>query len=299
MKILFVKVFGIGNAVMAIPALKALRSIISVERLDVLVGNTPDDVGAYDIMQCLVSNGVVDSVIRDPSVVTEVNGRWDTFIGSIPYDRRWGIPAHWMDCRTRPDPSTTGLVSWKKHEIEYQMENAYNLGYIDVIPNTEFLTRIAPKNEKLIYFGLGYKKDLAGFWKKKHWGNEKYISLAKKIFSERKDCRISTTGDQTDFVLSIAPMIRELQNTRFEYWPTSKLKTAFDCVSLCGTYVGNDTGMMHIAASAGVTTVPLFFLENSITKSYPWEQRENVIDGIGRDVSVDEVWEKIKSVKGW
>jgi hypothetical protein len=297
-RILYGKCFGIGNAIMAIPALRALRSM--GHQVDVLVGTLPDDGGAVEVLSRLrdyEGMGIIGTVYRDNALPA----RYDLAIMAIPFDGRWRNGTHYiadkvMDGRTRPDPATTGLISWKKHEIEYQMDNARELGYSDEIPSCSFLSPHLVDGSHSFYLGIGYKKDAAGFWKAKHWGNENFAALVKFIADHPLN-RVFTTGDMQDLVLTIAPIMRMVNDKRFIHEPGSLVKS-FDSVADCGFYVGNDTGMMHVAAAFGRKALGLFFLENSIVKSKPWCKDGFALDGVGRNVTPEEVFRKIKEMGG-
>ncbi|MBV8072878.1 MAG: glycosyltransferase family 9 protein [Acidobacteriaceae bacterium] len=306
MRVLFGKVFGLGNAVMAVPAIKALHHIGAT--VDVMVGSTRDDVGALDVMLALKNHyRCIENIWMDRATPVQ-DPMYSIAIMSIPFDGRWHNGTHYhafqtMDGRTRPDPSTTGLVSWKMHEVEYQMENVRTMGYDREIPSTQFLPKLVlpPGSRKKIYLGIGYKKDAAGFWKVKHWGNENYAAFCQKIFDRWPDVEILTTGDMADVQLSIMPIRKLLNNhPQFSYLP-SNLVQSMQVVNNCHMYVGNDTGMMHVAASLDKPTVGLFTLKNSITKAYPWGQKQNSIDGHDengdpRPISVEEVFTRIEEL---
>lgn len=270
---------------MAIPAIKAFASLATKEGgfVDVLIGHTPDDVGAYEVLSSLVTHGQhVRKVYRGIAPLEE---EYDVAVLSIPYDGRWLPDVHFrakylMDGRTRPDPSTTGLVSWKKHEVEYQMDNAYELGYKGAIPDCSFMSSAAlTRDPRKVYLGVGYKKDAAGFWKVKHWGNVNFARFSKLYLESDQRNSIVTTGDEKDQILSIFPIMREVGNTSFRHVTSMGLKDAFDVVNDCGLYVGNDTGMMHVAASMGIPCIVPFMLENSIVKSHPFGVKAVSIDG--------------------
>jgi hypothetical protein len=297
---LFGKVFGLGNAVMAVPAIKALHHIGC--ELDVLVGSTRDDVGALEVLRSLkthyrcIKNIWVDRAqpVEDPM--------YKMAIMSIPFDGRWYNGTHYhafqtMDGRTRPDPSTTGLVSWKKHEVEYQMENARVMGYNHVTPDCSFMPKwLPPPNAKFrIYLGVGYKKDAVGFWKVKHWGNENYAELCKRILAEIPDCEIVTTGDMADIQLSIMPIMKMVDDLRLQLIPTNLIHS-LEVVNSCHMYVGNDTGMMHVAAAQDKKVVGIFKMWNSSVKAHPWCQEYRVVEGIDTPITVEEVFTKIKEL---
>ena len=265
MKILVGKTFGIGNAVMAVPMIRALQTLGDV---DVLIGTTPDDIGAYQVLS---------KVLRPHEQIyasSALQCVYDVAIMAIPFDGRWRNGADFrakevLDGRTRPDPSTVGLVSWEKHEAEYQMDNARQLGFKGPMPDTSFLEPTLQDPNK-IYLGIGYKKDAAGFWKVKHWGNDNYVEFLKILFDRRPGVRVVTSGDFADLSMSIGPIGRRLNDSRFVCEPSYNIDHAFEIISGCGAYVGNDTGMMHVAASAGCTTLGLFFMgQKSVIKSGP------------------------------
>ncbi len=290
MRILVGKVFGIGNAVMCVPMIKALKSL--GHDVDVIVGHTPDDGGAKEILEW----------VTNTTYAVSLEDEYDLAIMSIPFDGRWQNGVHYrakrvIDGRTRPDPSTTGLVSWQKHEVEYQMDSARELGFVGATPSCEFMPPLW-ENAALVdtlYLGLGYKKDAAGFWKVKHWGNERYAEVVSRLLERNKRLRIYTTGDILDLKLSIQPINEIVKNERFMYVPGG-MRDSFRIVERCQAYFGNDTGMMHVAASMGKPVIAFFFLENSMTKSHPWcKEWSGIWD---RNVPTDEVVDMIEDKLG-
>lgn len=302
MKILVGKTFGIGNAIMAVPMLKALRSM--GHDVDVLVGTLPDDGGAMEVMMFLRDElGTINKVWLNRCPESH-----DLAIMSIPYDGRWrnGVDYYAtkvMDGRTRPDPSTTGLVSWHKHEVEYQMDNAYELGYKGDVPTCAFMKpeewALRPR---VFYLGVGYKKDAAGFWKVKHWGNENYAELVKRVLAEHPMNLVYTSGDMADLQLSINPISKIVNDPRFKYNPGG-IKDSFKLIARCGTYFGNDTGMMHVAAACGNNVAACFLLQNSAIKSRPWcSSPYSCVEGFDlqnnpRKISVDEFFQEVVDVR--
>lgn len=291
-KILYGRCFGIGNAVMAIPAIKALQTLGEV---DILVGNSSDDVGASEILSYVVQPGCKLYVNH------AFERHYDVAVMAIPFDGRWHNGINYtadrvMDWRTRPDPSTTGLVSWKKHESEYQMDNARELGFVGETPNCTF----RKKSEQLfsfnVFLGVGYKKDSAGFWKRKHWGNEnfsEFINILVRTYREKYniDINVYMSGDYADYIMSMVPIFKGVDpdlRGNVHTIVAKNLEESIEILDKCGVYVGNDTGMMHVAAAMGKDIVALFFLENSVTKSSPLRVGVNyihVIDAVATPAS--------------
>lgn len=279
MKILIGKTFGLGNAIMSIPMIKALRSLN--HQIDVLIGNTQDDCGAIDIFKHLHRDMIIDNIFFDK---VDLNKQYDIAIMAIPFDGRWVESVHFsakqvLDGRPRPIPSTTGLVSWKKHEVEYQMDDAYHLGFTGSVPSLSFLT----KNDNIkqdinnVYLGVGYKKDNKRFWDIKHLGNKNYISLIKKILDFDENIKIYSTGDMMDFKVCLKNISEEVNNDRFIV-NIESIDKSFQTIKKCSTYIGNDTGFMHVAASLKMHCIVPFFLENSIVKNRPYDTISTAYD---------------------
>jgi len=273
MRILIGKTFGLGNAVMSIPMIKALKSMS--HSINVLIGSTNDDSGALDVFRYLHKSKIIDHVYID-SAIDGDHDVHDVAIMSIPFDGRWRNGMHYnankvMDGRTRPDPSTTGLVSWKKHEVEYQMDNAYQLGYKGEVPDCSFYESLSLQSSN-VYLGVGYKKDAAGFWKQKHWGNENFIELIKLMLNHDCNLKVWATGDTLDWNINLKKISDEVNDPRFIADITS-IDKAFDIISKCSAYIGNDTGVAHVAASMGLKTLTYLPLENSFIKNRPWRPK--------------------------
>lgn len=278
---------------MSVPAIKALSQIAEVS---VMIGSLPDDRGSFEVMNELLMAGIIKNLYIDKVLLRDY---FDIAVMSIPFDGRWQNGVHFnahkvIDGRTRPDPTTTGLVSWKKHELEYQYDNIKDLGYSGGLPSMSFLRKTP--NQPLpdtYYFGVGYKKDEAGFWKIKHWGNENYAELARLILDRNPHATICMTGDEKDYEFSISHIVRDVKSHRCVFRPTVSLMESFRTVVSCRTYIGNDTGMMHVAASENRHGVGLFFLENSIVKNRPWCDNMVALDGSNTALTPELVFDSL------
>lgn len=308
MKILIAKTFGIGNSILSVPMIKAIRREHPEAVIDVLIGTTPDDGGAVEVMRSLRHPlGIIDNIYANQA---REGGEYDVAVLAIPYDGRWKngrefVAKTVIDGRTRPDPATTGLISWEKHEAEYQMENAHFFGYSGQMPSTSFFEEPPIWSKELfdnsIYLGVGYKKDAAGFWKVKHWGNENYAQLLRMLFLRDDKVRVVTTGDLGDLIWAIRPIKERLKSwgfhDRFVHIPTTNLKHAFAVVNSCHMYVGNDTGMMHVAAACERKVIAFFNMENAIIKNPPLCEENVIFEGWKDPVDFEQVLAAIKAFR--
>jgi ADP-heptose:LPS heptosyltransferase len=299
-KILIGKTFGIGNAICAIPMIKAIRSANPHAVIDLLVGTLSDDFGAEVIFSRLCQSLRI-GLFRNVAL----GETYDVAVMSIPFDGRWvnGIhfkAEHVIDGRKRPDETTFGFSSWKKHEVLYQMENAEKLGWNrDKIPDCSFpYDSHVDKNQsdiferRMIYVGTGFKRDRAGLWATKHWGNENYVSLIKMILEKFPDVHLVSSGNMTDLKTTMGPIALAVGDPRYTVHSKS-LPASFTLMSRCDTFVGNDTGMAHVAASMDKDVNVIFKMPFASTKSSPWCKKSNAIDSVGKEITPSEVFTSV------
>jgi len=265
-RILVGKTFGIGNAVLSIPMIKALSSLGQVSAL---VGSGPDDFGAAAVLSRV-------SCIRDLWIdnVPEGVPEFDVAVMSIPFDGRWQNGIHYkakrvIDGRKRPgNVERLGFDMWEKHEVEYQMDNARELGYNGHTPDSDFLeTPLREFDNDLVYVGIGFKRDEGGFGLSKHWGTDNFIFVMKRILELRPQTKFVSTGNIRD-IMEVGGEIKRAIGTRYEL--KEGLSAAFSTIPRCAAYLGNDTGMMHVAASCGVPCYAFMLSEDLIRKNHPF-----------------------------
>ena len=268
MKILVARTFGIGNMCIAIPMLKAL--IAAGHSVDVLIGSTADDFGARTVLEA--SNVFVNQIHVD--YLHHHGKNYDVAILSIPYDGRWGYnPSKFhasrvIDGRARPnnDPSL-GFNCWEKHESSYQLDLLKEEGLI----STQHLTNHffeGWRNDHVsnddVYVGVGFKRDPSGFGKSKHFGNDRFSSLLKEIYRLRPSVRFHSTGNKTDIIESCSMIVAP----SYAYRQCS-LEESFKKINECSSYIGNDTGMMHVAAALKKRVFGLFAYSGLLKKNPP------------------------------
>lgn len=281
MKILVGKTFGIGNAVLSIPMIKALSSLGEV---DLLIGCTTDDFGAVEVFSYLKPNIIKEIWINQ--IPFGFRETYDVAVMAIPFDGRWRNGAHFnakevVDGRKRPgNVERLGFDMWEKHEVEYQMENARVLGFTGKTPDCSFLPEQTEVDDDLVYIGVGYKRDPGGFGASKHFGNERYAELIREIRSIRPGTKFCSTGGPSDLIMSGYQIIRYLQNDGSYAFRTFGLQESFRSLLECKAYIGNDTGMMHVAASTGMPTCGLFAYPDLVTKNPPFcDKSKSIVFG--------------------
>lgn len=282
MRVLVGKTFGIGNAILSVPMIKAISGL--GHQVDVLVGTGPDDYGASDVLMYFMENHTTSPKCMYTDEVPHGVDH-DYAIMAIPFDGRWKNGVHYrakidLDGRKRPgNVEELGFHMWKQHEVEYQMENVLLMGgrYLDV-PSLSIDERTYPRDSDLVYLGIGYKRDPGGFGLSKHFGNERYFQLMKAIRRIRPTTRFMSTCSVGDWIqvgvplkkrmFEDNPMLGQVYNCK-----ASSILEALHTIRSCAAYLGNDTGMMHVAAAFGLPTFGLFAYKDLLVKNPPYTER--------------------------
>jgi hypothetical protein len=166
-----------------------------------------------------------------------------------------GVDYHWL---------------FEKHEADYLVDLARELGFCGERPPIRKLIgdsghglTVAPNT---IAIGIGYYKGLRADgrdWSDRHWGNANFIELCKRL-KTLGYCPV-LVGDQKDWErdghLLGAQGIKSICGKL-------TLPQVVDFLSKCQAFIGNDTGLMHVAASVDIPTIGIFVNTNSV-KSYP------------------------------
>lgn len=171
---------------------------------------------------------------------------------------------------------------WVKHEVEYLMEFAEELGYSGEIPDSEvclqpmnesyaniFIT--ANKIEKFICINASFLR--SDHWYLKHWGDKNYAVLLGRLHHEFPGYKFVFVGDYADYntasnILKHAGCVPQSVFVNAcgltdDIRDTAALMARAECV------VGNDGGLMHIAAAVNTPPVTIFMFTNPI-KNRPY-----------------------------
>ncbi len=155
-------------------------------------------------------------------------------------------------------------------------------------------------------------------WAVKTWSADSFAELAKRIAAPDgllPDCRIALFGrdDERPQVLNLIEAIPE--ERRLDFVRHGDLLDVYACMERCTLYVGNDSGLMHIAAASGIPTLGLFgpTLEDlyapwgehcaavrtpeAYTEIYPKEfDHRQATDSLMDSLSVDHVEEALRAL---
>ncbi len=98
-------------------------------------------------------------------------------------------------------------------------------------------------------------------WAPKTWPADRFAELARRLTGENgilPDARIAVFGAPAERAAA-APVIAAIrQARRIDLVGAADLAIVGACLARCALYIGNDSGLMHMAAAAGTPTLGLF-----------------------------------------
>ena len=254
----------VGDAVMSLPALRAIRARYPGAHIAILAKPAVADLYAGE--------SSVDEVIRytQPSpgrVARELRPRgfdcaillqnafeaaWIAWRARIPnrigYDRdgrRWLL--------TRPvTPPKRGEIP--RHERFYYLELLRRAGLIDSLPESQMIRieKAGAKQDSVIGVSPG-----AAYGGAKRWLPERFAEAAGKLAAAR-GASIALFGSPSE--RSACEQIAQLLNGHrvTNHAGQTTLAQFIDLAGRCELFLTNDSGAMHIASALGVPTVAVF-----------------------------------------
>ena len=303
-RILIVKLAGIGDLLLATPALRALRETYPQAQIDLLV--TPDSAGLLNGWEVINNTIVLDkylfddpkAIARNPRTLLRLKDVWQTLHSghydavlllhhlTLPFGRlkhqllmratgaKWRIGldnGHGWFLNVRVKDRGFGAL----HEAEYNMAVASAAGATIKSKHLELPLQAQERVEaKQILYENMAEEDIArpiiamhpgsgGYSTARRWAPERFAQLADTLFHEVGGQILLMGGpEEAELHRSIISMLRSTVPAR-SLAGKGNIKVAAAILEQVDLFIGNDTGLMHIAAAVKAPTVAIFGLSNS------------------------------------
>lgn len=301
--ILVVKMAGIGDLLLATPALRALRESYPQARIDLLV--TPDSAGLLNDWPIIDNIIVLDKYLFDypKQILTQPRnalrllafwktlraGRYDAvlllhhltlFFGRLKHQAlmratgaRWRVGldnGHGWFLNVRARDAGFGAM----HEAEYAMEVAKAAGA--TIHNRQLEVPLSEEEHaaarQLLYGNdepetvqhpiIAMHPGSGGYSTARRWAPERFARLADTLFRDTGGQLLLMGGpEEAELHQQIISMMHSDMPVR-SLAGKGTIKVAAAVLELVDLFVGNDAGLMHLAAAIGAPTVAIFGLTN-------------------------------------
>jgi len=275
-KILIVQLWSIGETILTLPAIDALRKKFPDAQIDVLATIRNRDVffnnenldsvrltklNPFSILLFILKNFKKYDLAVDMEEYLNISAILSFFAGKNIAGYSHGARSKLYDYKVkyndRQHAVQTFLDLARAVDADYDADKLPKLNYSksdrnkvnkllkdNKIKNNDFLVCVAP--------------GAAESAKARMWPYDRYAELCDEIIS-RHDVKIVFTGTPNE-----SELVKAIQN-RMEHKDKTmnaageiNLNQLFYLISRCSLFIGNDSGPMHIAAAQGIKTLGLF-----------------------------------------
>jgi heptosyltransferase-2 len=273
MKLLIRATNWVGDAIMALPTLRAVRSRFPEAQITILA--RPYVAAIYKHQQ------VCDDIIFVNDKSDIVNGlRAQKFDVALllqnAFEAAWlawraGIPERIGYARDGRSLLLTKAVPVPKpgeispHEQYYYLELLRRSGWLDSLPNDTFISLCVPEESRqsaadFLFFAGARQNRLriaigagASYGSAKCWPPDRFAELANRLQAQ-------SDADVILFARPRKPLFRpRLQRAWVTHRSISRGNRSRICHALqCHLFIGNDSGAMHVAAAVGLPVVAVF-----------------------------------------
>lgn len=285
MKILVRAPNWVGDAVMAIPALEAIRKIRAGAQISLLARPAVADLLAgqsfIDRVLPYENRGRHAGLPGREKLVSEL--RKENFDVAVllqnAFEAAWlawraGIPERIGYARDARSLILTNAVRVPRigqvpsHESQYYLELLCRAGWIDALPEIPPIRLSIPESARIAAESLLRKSGArenawrcaiapgASYGAAKCWPPERFAQLADRLISE---CDADVIFFGTPAEKDIAARIRSTMNSRaISLVGETSMRDLAALFSCCSAFIGNDSGAMHVAAAAGLPVIGIF-----------------------------------------
>ena len=273
MKILIMKSYGIGNAIMATPLIRALsksgHDVYLLSDAGPLGGPIKDLLGGSPYIKEIKEFDRRKEKDGGNFVKWICDHKFDAAIQSFPADDYFSWVLPYLSCEVRRPLSVHS--GWDKHEVDYNFDLSAGLYNEEFrIPRYEIPSQKSDRVEKLLSGDTplvaicpSFKKE--GMWWKKHWGTENYASLI-NLFPDGFRFVLLESAGGIDICNKIEFLVKDkyILNLAGEL----SIKETVAAIQMSDMVIANDSGPAHIAAAFEKPLI-VFFGPTSVTKNQP------------------------------
>ena len=280
----------IGDAVMTLPAVRAIRNTFPGAQISVLakpwvaeIFNLCPDVDEVIVFQSPGSHSGIAGKLRlarelkarrfDAAILLQnaIEAAIITWLAGIPV--RAGYNSDGRGLLLTHSVRRTEAVK-RVHQIQYYLEMVKSLG----CRSTEADVHLHPGNEYenlsekiLSEHGIGREGFIVGlapgaaYGPAKRWLPERFAAVGDRLI-EDLSAQVVLFGSNED--RKSADLVQQHANHRFiNLAGKTNLKEAIAAISKCSLFISNDSGLMHIAGALNIPTVAIFGSTNPVTTS--------------------------------
>jgi heptosyltransferase-2 len=253
----------VGDAVMCLPALRAIRGRFPQAHIAILAKPAVADLYAREscveeVIRYNAKPGTMARALRsrgfDCAILLQnaLEAAWIAWLARIPNRIGYSRDGRgWLLTRAVPVPRRDEIP---RHERFYYLELLRRAGLIESLPESPLIRLEHPdvKPARIIGVSPG-----AAYGNAKRWLPERFAEAAGKL-ARAREASIALFGSASE--RSACEQIAQLLNGHrvTNHAGQTTLAQFIDLAAACELFLTNDSGAMHIASALGVPTIAVF-----------------------------------------
>lgn len=275
-KVLIVQLWGIGETILALPAITALRKKFPEAKIEVLATSRNSDVffnnknisnvfslklNPLSIIKFILSNIKKYDLVIDMEEYLNISAIISFFTGrrviGYSHNSRAKLYTDKVKYNDKQHAAQAFLDLIRKLNIDYDAGKLPKLDFSNKdkrLVDGLFKKSGIKKNELVVCVAPGSAESA----KARMWPHDRYAELCDEIII-RHNAKIIFIGNanENELIISIQGLMENKGKTINSAGDTT-LTQLFYLISISGLFIGNDSGPMHIAAAQGIKTLGLF-----------------------------------------
>ena len=275
-KILVVQLWGIGETILTLPSIEALRKKFPKAEINVLATQRNKDVffdnknisnavlvklNMFSILNFILKNRKKYDLVVDMEEYLNISAIISFFAGRKIVGYSHGPRAKLYTNKVKYDDKQHAVQTFldlvRNLDADYSAEKLPKLNFSknDKNATDKFLKNNGIKNNDFV---VCIAPGAAESAKSRMWPYDKYAELCDEVVFKYK-AKIIFTGipEESDLIKSIQEKMENKDKT-INTAGQINLNQLFYLMTKCKLFIGNDAGPMHIAAAQGVKTIGLF-----------------------------------------
>jgi heptosyltransferase II len=275
-KILIRATNWVGDAIMALPALRAIRARFSDAAITILARNYIADIYQHehicqrlmvlDDKKCIISELRAERFDVAILLQNAFEAAWIAWRAAIP--ERIGYARDGRSFLLTKPIKVPKLGEIPAHEQFYYLELLKRAGWIDSVPAESFIALSIPQenrgraSEFLVAAGAraGRLRVAVGagasYGSAKCWPPDRFAELLNRL-QEKMEADVILFGTASEAPVSAA-IISGMRRPPIDLTGKTSMADLPALLSQCHLFIGNDSGAMHVAAAVGLPVVAIF-----------------------------------------
>ncbi len=271
-KILVIRLDSMGDGVLTLPAIQALKRRYPKARIDFLVSPAVRDLFHYFFPESETQTaGTSAAMLREKRYDLAIDFRGDLRtilrMAASGIRRRWG----------RGGAGGGFLLERERNPSFEQHEVRANLAVVEDAPESVVVEfpklrhpwsgKLQGKKQIVIHAGAGYPS--------KRWAPERFVEVARQIGQRKWGIPIFIGGAEEQ--KSLDPYWSRLDVEFKDLMGQTSFEELMQVIAECDLFLGNDSGPAHLAALSGRKLVVVFSGTNNWRQWAPWSNRLRVV----------------------